>query len=320
MQESFLPIWEDLTHEQRLLYCENVVVSCSGGIDSFYALLKARETWPERLLIVHNQYLPESWSHDIEYLERQCSFVGNCRLVVSQAQRELTGKATKSGAYGTSLVAAHTFYDGTRIGAPLPVDDSWMVARPTNTAGRSINSLLELSVVARNAPPTKKIRFCTDYMKSAVWDRWFSDSELIWTVLVSGERHAESTGRARLPETQWRFGREKNDVYWWRIGLAQTFRETLQYIVDAGATECIPPSYGWQHDSGKNADFIAEYLSEDKEEQGRPRHSCVRCIFTTTRATMNALRHSPEARDHNERTIQAERAMGMTWRQSDKRG
>ncbi len=322
-QSAFLPIWEDISHEERLQYANHRVVSVSGGIDSFHALIKARKRWPDEPLIAHHQYLPEAWAHDVDYLRQQCAIVDNCRLVVSQGMRELTGGETESGAYTTTMTGLHTIWDGEKVADPLPVDDSWQDGRPANMPGRKITSLLDFAVTVRGAPPTKKIRYCTAYFKADVWDRWFRESGMTWVVLISGERHAESEGRKRLPEFQWRFGRQKNDVWWWRPSIDLKFHQVLQEIVDFcgdKTAECVPASYGWQHASGTLEGFINDYLSPSKDEKRRPRHSCVRCIFTHRSATENLQKHRPDvSKLHDDRTDAAERVMGMTWRQQDAR-
>ena len=321
MQSYFLPIWEALQDdEERKQYCDTIIVSASSGIDSFALMIRARQQWPNREIIVHHQHLAEAWESDLHYLKLQCKAVGNCRLVASQGIYETTGEVLDSGAYGVRMAKIHTIYDNGHIAEPIPPTDDWLEGRPSVREGLQLTSLLDLAVVARFAPPTNKIRYCTSYLKSSVFDAWFHASGLKATMFLTGERHSESSARSRLPEYCWRFNRNKNDARWWRGIVDLAFHEALEMVLEYGP-ELIPESYGWQHNSGTVAGFIDEYRNPDKDERGRPRRSCQRCIYTTLRSTNNLRQHNPEAsRKNDERTDRAEIVMGKTWRQSDMKG
>lgn len=323
-QLYFLPIWERLTHEERVDYCQQegeVVVSSSSGIDSLATLITAREMFPHRKIRVHHQYLAESWHDDLSYLVLQCEAVSNCHLTVSQGVRQLTGGFTPTGAYATTLHRLHTIYDNGFVADPLPpADDLWREGRPKNIPGTEITSLLDLAVIARGAPPTKKIRYCSAYMKSDVFNRWLQDNGFAHVFMMTGERHAESQGREKLAASEWRFGRQKNDAYWHRPIVTLKFHEVLRKILEftKGDIELIPRSYGWQFATGHLEDFIAYYLDPEHDEGGRARRSCVRCIFTTREAT-ELLRASGHSVWFDARTDLAEKVMNMTWRQGDKK-
>jgi hypothetical protein len=167
-----------------------IVVSVSGGLDSDYAALWARRRWPTKPLILWHAHLEGmDWPETQSHLEQLALVLGNCRIVICQAVYELNGKPTPSGCNGTSLRRIHLMRDGDEDFGPALDDDA-----------AAITTLLDLTIKARNGqPPTKKLRYCTDYFKIRLFNAWARQNRSQLgerAVLLSGERWAESPQRA----------------------------------------------------------------------------------------------------------------------------
>ncbi|MGA9221828.1 MAG: hypothetical protein WBZ57_11595, partial [Pseudomonas graminis] len=90
--------------------------------------------------------------------------LGNCQRVSVQAVYTLSGKITPSGANGTHFERIHVVRDGEHWYGPAADDPD------------EITTLLDLATRARNGqPPTRKIRYCTDYLKIRLCDRWLRE-------------------------------------------------------------------------------------------------------------------------------------------------
>src|SRR5262245_59577826 len=141
----------------------SVVVSVSGGLDSDYAALWARRKWPNTRIILWHAYLVlMEWDETLDHLRILAATLGNCHLTVCQAVYELNGTLTPSGYNGTTLRRCHIVQDGDAWYGPAADDDPAVVL-----------TLLEFARRARNGrPPTKNIRYCTDYFKIRLFNVW----------------------------------------------------------------------------------------------------------------------------------------------------
>jgi hypothetical protein len=123
--------------------------------------------------------------------------LGDCRLIVCQAVYALDGTTTPSGCKGTTLRRCHIVQDGSAYYGQATDDDSEVML-----------TLLDFARRARNGqPPTKKIRYCTDYFKTRLFNTWARQHRTMLgerIVLLSGERWAESPQRAKLTSWEWR--------------------------------------------------------------------------------------------------------------------
>ena len=94
------------------------------------------------------------WPDTPVHLEMLAAVLGNCRLIICQAVYELNGTMTPSGCNGTTLRRVHLVRDGDLDTGPASDGDP-----------AAILTLLDFARKARNGqPPTKKIRYCTDYL------------------------------------------------------------------------------------------------------------------------------------------------------------
>jgi hypothetical protein len=196
-----------------------------------------------------------------------------------------------------------------------------MQPRPVSErAGEPLTSLLDFTWTARRGqPPTKKLRYCTDYFKARPCDRWLRDNADRlgrFPVLVTGERWRESDTREDLPEFTWRFGKDGMprkgwDVLWWRPILPLPFHRVASNVIAWGGEQLIHPGYFFQ---GATIESLTDPL---QDERGRPRLSCVVCIFTSQRHLQIAL-NGPFAhivRPYVEKHKLYERLSGKTWQQ-----
>lgn len=171
-----------------------IVASVSGGLDSDQTALALRQAYPEnRIILWHARLDKMDWPETEDHLDRLAEVIGNAERVTVQAVYELTGGQTPTGYNSTKLRRVH---DVSALG-PATDDDP-----------NAITNLLDFAERARNGmPPTKKVRYCTSYFKTAVFDSWLvrnRDRLGPRTVIGSGERWAESTDRSRLPRWEWR--------------------------------------------------------------------------------------------------------------------
>jgi hypothetical protein len=167
-----------------------IVVSVSGGLDSDYAALWARQRWPKHPLILWHAHLEAmDWPDTPAHLDMLAAALGNCRLISCQAVYELNGTTTPSGCNGTTLRRMQIVRDGVNeYGAA------------TDTDPAAIRTLLDFARKARNGqPPTKKIRYCTDYFKIRLFNTWARAHRHMLgerSVLLSG------SGALRSPSSQ----------------------------------------------------------------------------------------------------------------------
>lgn len=280
----------------------SIIVLVSGGIDSSAAAIWARRRWPERPLILWHAHLPKmTYPQDDEQITGLANALGNCRRVSVQTIYALNGERTPSGANGTTLWRLHTVRN----------DEQWF-GEAQDDDEDAILTLLDFAHKARNGqPPTSKLRWCTSYFKSRACDVWLRENRAALgarPVLITGERHAESPGRAKLPAWQWRFGTKHDEVLWLRPVIDLCWHHAVQMSVDAHVP--IHPAYEWQ---GETLDAM---LDGDRDERGRARLSCACCIFTHQRHIQAALTAQPAIVAPFVRDIQQfEADTGYTWQQ-----
>jgi hypothetical protein len=127
-------------------------------------------------------------------------------------------------------------------------------------------------------------------------------------LLLTGERHAESASRARLPAWAWRFGARGWDVAWHRPVVDLAWHQVVRMSVEAGVP--IHPGYLLQGETGERM------LDPARDERGRARLSCVCCIFSSQTHIAAALRADPASVGPLVAVVQQfERETGMTWQQ-----
>jgi 3'-phosphoadenosine 5'-phosphosulfate sulfotransferase (PAPS reductase)/FAD synthetase len=280
-----------------------LIVSVSGGLDSTALALEARRRWPTLPIILWHAWLEgHDWPHTWEQIGRLQRHIGNARRVAAQVVYELDGSITPSGCNGTHLRRIHTVAD----------DDLWF-GPALDDDPAAITTLLDLSIKARKGqPPTKRLRYCTDYFKGRCCDRWINEHLAALgprPILLTGERWAESDNRAHLPEWQWRFERQRNDVLWLRPIIALRAHEVARRVIAADPA-LVHPGYFIQ---GETLDTLTHPA---REERGRARLSCVACVFTNQGDLATALHNAPEiVQPHVARIQRYERESGYTWQQ-----
>jgi hypothetical protein len=281
-----------------------LVASVSGGLDSDYAALWLRRCYPDRPIILWHAHLPEDWPQTAEHLLHLATRLGNCHLVRVQAVYERTGRPTPAG------------YEGTRLRRIHEVD---LVGPATDADPAAITSLLDFWTGPRKGmPPTNSMRYCTAYFKTALFDAWTVRHRLALgarPLLVSGERWAESSTRAKLPAWEARLPLRPGRAWpqgwqmtWLRPGIALPFHAVAQAVVDAGITP--HPAYALQGES------LEMLLDPTRAERGRARVSCRICIFSQAGHMRTALERSPATMSTLVLDVQArEAATGRTWQQ-----
>ena len=282
-----------------------VVVLISGGIDSVASAIWARKQWPDIPITLLHNYLTLDWPQTPKVIEETQAAIGNATCVTIQAVYRLTGDPTPTGANGTTLVRLHNVdADGPAVAADQG----------------EITDLLDFMRQARNGmPPTSKIRYCTDYWKRRPTDVWLQQHREDLgknAVLLSGERHAESPGRSRLPAYTWERCALKGDrrraswhILWARPLIDWKLHEVTQLVVQANGP--VHPGYAIQGET------LERMLDPERDERGRARLSCRVCIFSADRHIATACKNAPDVMTPVVDTIrQEEQRSGYTWRQS----
>lgn len=279
-----------------------VVVSVSGGIDSSAAAIWARQRWPRLPLILWHAHLDKMcYPQDDEQIAGLANVLGNGHRTSVQAVYELNGARTPAGANGTTLRRLHIVRD----------DDQWFGAAQDNDSA-AILTLFDFAHKARNGqPPTSKLRWCTSYFKSRVCDVWLRTHRTTLgtrPILLTGERWAESTNRAKLPRWQWRFNTQHDDVLWLRPIIDLPWYAAVRMSTDAGVP--IHPAYFWQGEA------IEAMRDPNRNERGRARLSCACCIFSHQHHIKAALAAQPQIVAPFVRDVQRfEQETGYTWQQ-----
>lgn len=160
----------------------SIVVSVSGGLDSDRTALLMREQFPAHRLILWHAHLDRmDWPETASHLDRLAAFLGNTERVTVQPVYELTGGKTPTGFWSTRLRRIH---DVTACG-PATDDDP-----------AAITNLIDFAERARKGmPPTKRLRYCTAYFKTAPFDSWLAKNRSALgprCLIATGERWAES--------------------------------------------------------------------------------------------------------------------------------
>lgn len=289
-----------------------VVVSVSGGLDSDYAALWARRRWPKtRLILWHAHLAGMDWDETPQHLRMLAIALGNCRLVIAQAVYALTGDKTPTGCNATTLRRVHIVEDNGKVYGPATDNDP-----------DAIHGLLDFARRARlGQPPTNKLRYCTDYFKTRLFNSWARErrAELgVRSVLLSGERWAESSKRAKVVSWQWRdaITLQSNKDAWpsgWRIlwarpGINLALYEVVQATINAG----IEPHIGYF----AQGETLARLLDPNRNETARARLSCRCCIFSHQHHIQHALDTHPHTMLTAVRDVLAyEHETGYTWQQ-----
>jgi len=289
-----------------------LIVSVSGGLDSDYAALWTRQRWPESPIILWHAYLAlMDWDETLDHLRMLSTALGNCRLLICQAVYELNGAITPSGCNGTTLRLCHIVQDGDQWYGPATDDDP-----------AALLTLLEFARRARNGqPPTRKIRYCTDYFKIRLFNAWARQNRTMLgerAVLLSGERWAESTQRSYLTAWEWRdaitLQPGNHDwphgwrLLWARPGIDKALHEVAGAVIGAG----IEPHLGYV----AQGETLASLLDPNRDEQARARLSCRVCIFSQQHHIQHALDTQPDMMLPAVQAIQEyEQATGYSWQQ-----
>jgi hypothetical protein len=289
-----------------------IIVSVSGGLDSDYAALWARRRWPkQQIFLWHAQLEQMDWPDTLAHLELLAAALGDCRLVICQAVYELNGTTTPRGCNGTTLRRVQLVRDGDTDHGVAADDD-----------GAAILTLLDFARKARNGqPPTRAHRWCTSYFKARVFDTWARANRAMLgerSVLLSGERWAESEQRSHVLPWEWReditLKAGHRDwpngwrMLWARPGIDQALHEVASSVIAAG----IEPHIGY-FDQGET---LASLLDPTRDERARARLSCRVCIFTHTQHIQRALSARPTVMGPAVQAIHDyERDTGYTWQQ-----
>jgi 3'-phosphoadenosine 5'-phosphosulfate sulfotransferase (PAPS reductase)/FAD synthetase len=261
-------------------------VSISGGKDSIASLLIALETFGVGRVLAHHQIILEDWPQTIEYCQAVCDRLG-VPFYMSQARY-----------YGYECLVCGNHYLNARNVQRCP--------QCTSTSARFlrlVESVLDL-VEWRSAWPSLSVRFCTSYFKRENFNHWVrTHRDLVGEhpILVMGERHLESRGRAKLPVL-----RQRSNLEWiteWRPVLDYRRIDVFRKMRDYG----IDPHYCYK------AQGMTEYQMYEEEKEGGPRMSCVMC-FLKTPEQIRASSHTEQGRAIIERGIEIERKTGHTIR------
>lgn len=282
-----LPLFEDARPAINLARGSMVVVSISGGKDSIASLLVAIERFGRENVLCHHQIILEDWPGTIEYCQQVCDRLG-VPLYCSQARY-----------YGYECLACGNHFLNARN-----LQKCSQCASTNVLFLRMVESVLDL-VEWRSAWPSLSVRFCTSYFKRECFNHWVrTHRELVGEhpILVMGERHLESSGRAKLPEVRLRSG-----LGWiteWRPVLGLRRIDVFCKMREYG----IEPHYCYKAQGMTDADMY------EKDVEGGPRMSCVMC-FLKSPDQIRASYRTEQGQAIIERGIAIEGRIGHTIRQ-----
>lgn len=287
-----------------------IIGSSSGGNDSNAAILYARWRWPTVPIIIWHALIDEmDWEQTPAALDALAERVAGRRATV-QVIYQLSGKLTPTGNNGVSLLALHDVdADGPATAEAYP---------------GGIRTLLDFALKARGGqPPTRRIRWCTRFFKSAAFDFWarrhrteLGDHPL----LITGERRRESPDRAqRLVPWEWRSAVELqrgNPAFpdGWRLLWLRPVIDWAWHQVNAFVHTCDVPFHPGYFAKGETLESMLDPHRD--ERQGRARLSCRCCIFTHPRHLAAALHNDPLSMAPALARVRAyEQASGYSWQQ-----
>ena len=300
-----------------------IVGSLSGGIDGFAALIHGLNavkaagiditTIPVVLwhaCLSKMDWVDEAHDYTDEVLGRQHTALGLGVRSSWQTVYHLSGGETKTGFPSAEMQQLHCVRDGDVYYGPMESDDPAVMP-----------DLLSLADVYRKGnPPTSGMRYCTKFMKTAGFQWWLRRNKSMLgplPLVIRGERKAESYQReARLEEWGWALGTKQWDAAVWLPCIDWKFHQSAQLVYDTGGVAAIHPCYFWQS-SLNEEDTLAAMLDPNHDERGRPRCSCVVCIFSNLKHIMIAQSKVPYIVDpHLDRARGFETKWGKTWKQN----
>lgn len=301
-------------------YPTSIVCAVSSGVDSFATAITARQMWPDALIYLKHEHLPEmQWSFVDRELMHLARTIGNAQVVTTQVVYELTGESNvRSGLPKVRRRRLHTVRNGETYYGEAKDDDP-----------NAILTLYDFFNKARGGqPPTASMRACTAYFKRSGADAWLNaNAELLGprTLFLSGERAAESDNRADLPDWEWRFLSKNSrgewvprqrpaDVVWYRPVHKLKLHEVSRIVYDAGGRDLFSQAYWIQGET------LEAMLDPQRDESGRARESCKICVFTHDKH-IKAMASHPEGRQAIVRAIAQEQRPAIdgktkSWRQS----
>jgi 3'-phosphoadenosine 5'-phosphosulfate sulfotransferase (PAPS reductase)/FAD synthetase len=306
-----------------------VVVSISGGKDSLAALLKALEVFGTDRVVAHHQIILEDWIGTPEYCQSVCDALG---VPLYQSQGRYNAfLCLQCGHRHLSIFfeEAYCHRCGSSEKQFLEVIDS-------------VHALIRF----RRKWVDARVRACTGHFKIEVWNQWARNNESLLgpcPILVLGERHQESRGRAALPALRYRDLR-KHWVLEWRPILGYRRIDAYRALRNAGIDphycyrvqwrgmlrrahqrwrqEGIPPhtSYPGQWDGLDRLDaledaildpMIETLMYEVDEPFAGPRCSCRDCFFKSPEE-MLATYDTEQGRQLIDEGIAIEREINFT--------
>lgn len=329
-----LPLF-DLPSPTLPSHPSKVIVSTSFGKDSIAALIKALETFGAERTIAHYQLVEEEWPQTLEYGQQVCASLG---VPLYVAQGKYYGYRCLD--CGRTYLSAHP--------------EKAMCRRPQGCGSRNKEFLRMVEDVHgliewREKWVSKKVRACTRYFKSEVFNSWArSNKQLLGNtpILVLGERWLESEERTKIPELRYRHGLESGWMLEWHPILAYRRVDSFRALRERG----IAPHYCYRvqwrellreehviwrirntapHSSYAGQweglaeleslpdaalDSMIDHLMYEVDEEGGPRCSCVSCFFKSARQ-LRASHQTAQGRAVIEEAMQVEERIGFTMKQ-----
>jgi 3'-phosphoadenosine 5'-phosphosulfate sulfotransferase (PAPS reductase)/FAD synthetase len=284
-----------------------VIVSISGGKDSLLALYRAIKQFGRERVIAVYMVIDEDWPGTLEHCQRVCDLLG-VRLYTC-----------KGHYYAMRCRRCDTHH--------FTVDPERAWCRQCGAHDSELLHVIEnvhQIIEWREMYPSLDTRLCTSMLKRDTYNTWARGHEDLLgpcPVLISGERHKESRGRAKLPLLRYRSTLKqgwmiefRNVLYYSRREVFCELRDAdipLHYCYDALWREMLVvlhedwragdyrldrphSSYPGQWDDLYNLDVVPDPVLdrmidtlkyEVDEEDGAPRCSCRDCWL------LNAVLH-----------------------------
>jgi 3'-phosphoadenosine 5'-phosphosulfate sulfotransferase (PAPS reductase)/FAD synthetase len=196
-----------------------VVVSISGGKDSSLSLLRAVGQFGQDLVIAVHMEIEEDWPGTIEHCQRVCSSLG-VRLYTCKAHYF----AMWCRMCGNHHIA-------------LDPEQAWCRACGAHDSATShvIENVHQI-IAWRGMYPSLEARLCTSMLKRDTFNIWARGNAGLLgktPVVISGERHKESRGRAKLPTLRYRSTLRQEWMLEYRNVLDCSRREVFCELRDA---------------------------------------------------------------------------------------